>query len=306
MKSQKYIFIFFICLVSQAQSIRTFVDSTKIQIGRQAHLYIEFQKDKASDFIVFPTFEEQDSLQSGFEVMSVDFDTLELQGEKLFQQKIGFTAWEKGNYEVKPIAIKVNNDTLFTKVFTVEVTEPQPKEELNDIKDIIYYPKTWWQHFLDYLPFILVIMAVIALIFYWRRKKKKERKEADIQPMSHQSLNEKTIQELNDLQSKHWIEKGKVKDFYSSYSEILKEYFSERFHIPAKELFTSDLLYELENRRKLSEENIRKLKVVLKRADLAKFAKIKPSAEQGEEDIQIAKQIIESVPVESLNFYDEG
>jgi hypothetical protein len=84
------------------------------------------------------------------------------------------------------------------------------------------------------------------------------------------------INSLNDLDKKQLYQSGKLKQYHSEISEILRTYLEERFRILALELPTFDILINL-TKKGLAKEDLQTLATILQRADLAKYAKSKPT-----------------------------
>jgi hypothetical protein len=73
------------------------------------------------------------------------------------------------------------------------------------------------------------------------------------------------------------VAKRRVKEYYSELTDIARNYIEEAIEIPAMESTTSELIValraaSLKKKMSVSQETIRKLRRVLKQADLVKFA----------------------------------
>ena len=87
-------------------------------------------------------------------------------------------------------------------------------------------------------------------------------------------------------------QKGNIKEYHSKVSEIIRRYTENRFKFIALELTTDEILEELKSM--LSDKQLSDIKVLLQRADLAKFAKNKPIDTENKESMILAKQFINS------------
>jgi len=74
---------------------------------------------------------------------------------------------------------------------------------------------------------------------------------------------------------------GKLKDYYTDITDIMKEYFTDRFDFDAWEM-TSDEILERLQQEKLNAQAMGKLKEALELSDLVKFAKAVPSPLENE------------------------
>ena len=163
----------------------------------------------------------------------------------------------------------------------VKTIELADDAELKDIKPPINAPYGWS----DIWPFLLGILLVILIYFLLKKyvfvKKKTEvkRKLKIIIPPDVIALNE-----LATLKDKELWQSGKLKQYHSEISEILRTYLEDRFQILALELPTYDILQSLRNKG-IQSENLHTLTTILQRADLAKYAKSKPTDSENDESM---------------------
>ena len=73
---------------------------------------------------------------------------------------------------------------------------------------------------------------------------------------------------------KLWQE-GKIKDYYTGITDILRVYLQERYHIGAPEMTTDEIMLALK-RKDISEDMKKELREILVLSDLVKFAKENP------------------------------
>ena len=92
------------------------------------------------------------------------------------------------------------------------------------------------------------------------------------------------LNELTTLKDKELWQSGKVKQYHSKISEILRTYLEDRFQILALELPTCDILQSLRNKG-MQSEDLDTLTTILQRADLAKYAKSQPTDSENDESM---------------------
>ena len=80
---------------------------------------------------------------------------------------------------------------------------------------------------------------------------------------------------LESLKVKKLWQAGKVKDYYTELTDIVRIYIEERFSVQAVEMTTEEILEGLKDSY-IDQESINKLARTLVLADLVKFAKEKP------------------------------
>lgn len=138
----------------------------------------------------------------------------------------------------------------------------------------------------EVFPWILVALLAILLglgiwLFVKRRKRKVDEdgnvvKGPVIPPYT------KAIGDLENLKQQKLWQSGKVKEYFSSLTDIAREYIEGQFGVNAVEMTTDDILEEIKPLR-FPTEAYNKLKDTMELSDLVKFAKY--SASNLESDI---------------------
>jgi hypothetical protein len=191
------------------------------------------------------------------------------------------------------------SDSLLVEVANVQVDTLQQK--MYEIKDIVKVEDSigdWWKYLLG----LLVLAGIAALIYWFVKKRQKTKIEEEI----YKTPIEKATSLLNHLEKKELWQHGEVKEYYSELTGIVRSYIEEAIEIPAMESTTSELIEGLKTaskkkKMKLTQETIENLFIVLKQADLVKFAKSKPmDFEITEDRKKIERAIVtldKSIPV---------
>ena len=81
--------------------------------------------------------------------------------------------------------------------------------------------------------------------------------------------------------------------------EIIRTYLEDRFQILALELPTYDILQNLKNKN-LQKENLTMLSAILQRADLAKYAKSKPTDSENTESMDLSVNFVKNTKVKEV------
>jgi len=258
-----------------AQKVTTSIDTTKNKIGAEFKLTLKTNVDTLSK-VVFPNAKSFGALEV---IQSYPIDTIKKEDRYELVKKYGLTQFDSGRFMIPSVKILINKKTFLSDSIQVEVANVQVdtlKQKMYDIKDIVPANEgigDWWKYLL-----ILLLIAGIGAFIYWYIKKRQTKKiEEDI----YKTPIEKATSLLNNLEKKELWQQGKVKDYYSELTDIVRNYIEEAIEIPAMESTTSELIEGLKlaskkKKMKLSQETIDNLFVVLKQADLVKFAKSKP------------------------------
>ncbi len=182
---------------------------------------------------------------------------------------------------------KIVTDSVVVNIHTVRVSTA---EEIKDVKSPITIPYDWkW----------LLLWAAIALLIivagYFSYKKYKQKKSE--QPVEKKIIiippHVKALAALEKLDNEQLWQNGFIKDYHSRITEIIRNYFEERFDLPAMELTTTETIHHLKG---IKEKDII-LDITynfLSNADLVKFARFQPLEAVNEEMMKQAKEIIQS------------
>jgi hypothetical protein len=300
MKKILLYFLFSTAVFSQQKQVTTSIDTTKNKIGAEFKLTLKTNVDTLSK-VVFPNAKSFGALEV---IQSYPIDTIRKNDRYELVKKYGLTQFDSGKYTIPSIKILINNKAFLSDSLKVEVANVQVdtlKQKMYDIKDIVPANNgigDWWK----YLLALLLIVGIGALIYWYIKKRQKEKIEEEI----YKTPIEKATSLLNNLEKKELWQHGEVKAYYSELTDIVRNYIEEAIDIPAMESTTSELIEGLKTasqkkKMKLSKETIDSLFVVLKQADLVKFAKSKPmDFEITEDRKKIERAIVtldKSIPV---------
>jgi hypothetical protein len=269
------------------------LDTSLIRIGEQTKISINCNFEKEESF-VWPNF--NDTLITGIEIIEKgEIDSLENEKSIAISQNFIITAFDSGTYVIPPIIFNENKKTegLILNVETIELAEDS---QLMDIKPPIEAPYGWS----DIWPWLLGIV-IIALTIYLLKKYifTKKKKEVRIKPKVVIPSDVIALNELAILKDKELWENGKLKQYHSEISEILRTYLEERFQILALELPTYDILKDLK-KRNLQKEDLIMLTTILRRADLAKYAKSKPIDSENNESMDLSVNFVKNTKAKEV------
>jgi hypothetical protein len=277
MKIKLYLLLLLLttAVFAQQKQVTTSIDTTKNKIGAEFKLTLKTNVDTLSK-VVFPNAKSFGALEV---IQSYPIDTIRKNDRYELIEKYGLTQFDSGKYTIPSIKILINNKAFLSDSLKVEVANVPVdtlKQKMYDIKDIVPANEgigDWWK----YLLVLLLIAGFGALVYWYIKKRQKEKIEEEI----YKTPIEKATSLLNNLEKKELWQHGEVKAYYSELTDIVRNYIEEAIDIPAMESTTSELIEglktaSLKKKMKLSKETIDSLFVVLKQADLVKFAKSKP------------------------------
>ncbi len=299
--------------MSRAEDIRVSakVDSNNVLIGDWIPVHFEI-RHLSSVQVQWPLI--ADSLE-GFEIVRRDTPVVKTEaGNTLETCTFILTAFDSGTKVIPPLPFGYH--TAGDTALKVAETSPIPifvhgialdsTKEIKDIKAPLSVPIT----FLEMLPYLLgvvVLCLIIWLIFYIR--KKLSRGESIIPTAPPRPEDEVALEALRSLESEHVWQRGKVKEYYSALTDIVRTYIERRYSVIAMEM-TSDEILSARAISSLSKETFDRLRELLLRADLVKFAKHQPVAQDHEVSMVDAVAFVETTrreavpetqPVEQVN-----
>lgn len=143
---------------------------------------------------------------------------------------------------------------------------------------------------------LIVWLAAWLIVRYMRKRKAMPRPQPKIPP--HVVAN-KALVELGHR--KLW-QKGKFKAYYTALTSILRTYISSRWDVGALEMTTDEIIMALRDVDMPSASRT-DLITILRTADMVKFAKAEPEAEDNEENLSRALYFVENTKEEDKARY---
>jgi hypothetical protein len=174
----------------------------------------------------------------------------------------------------------------------VRTVEVDTTRAIRDIRGPIQAPITFAE-LAPYLAGLAIIGLIIGLIWYylWRKRMNKP-----LFPVITRSVGppwQIALQSLTLLQEKKLWQSGKVKEYYSELTDILRQYLHQQFGIEAMEMTTSEILVSYDSAG-LQADSRQIIENILVQADYAKFAKAIPQKSENELSMTSAIQFIEA------------
>ena len=205
-----------------------------------------------------------------------------------------------GEYEVPALTVvsssagEISTDPL--KVSVESVLEDPQSAELRDIADPIDVPVPWWWWVLATL---LTCAVLAALGWWWHRQRQAQCVPHSVSP------HEAALAKLDALLAENLLADGYLKLFYLRLSDIVRHYIEDRFGLRAPEQTTDEFLVALANAPQIRGDHQQLLRRFLRQADMVKFAKFKPGADETGGAVEAARRFIEqTVPEDPVALND--
>ena len=286
------VFLFLSRPVAAQDRVSASIDSASIKIGEQIKYKIQVETSP-ENLVVFPEGETFSPLEM---VESLDTDTIRENGGYSLLKEYFLTQFDSGKYVIPSQEVVIKNSTFYTDSIPVEVNDvvvDTTKQKLYPIKPSIEAKKGF--SIPDWLWWLLAILVIAGIVtFLVIRKKKKDAEEYELPPY------EDAMAELKKLDDAHYLERREIKEYYSQLSFAVRKYLDRKIYDHGLERTTNELIIYLEDQKRqgklnLSDETIRDFERILKRADLAKFARSKPDVITAKEDRSKTQHVIDDL-----------
>ncbi len=311
---KKQILLSIVCVMittiarSQVPSVRVFTDSSRVELASQVKLTIEAVVNSGQK-TVFPSF-NGDTIMGGIEIVKrLKPDTIRNADNSItFSHSFIVTSFDDSTYTVPRLPIKVAKDTLYTQPFqltftllqvdstfiqSIDTTQELRVFDIVPIKETPWTFKEFWSRFGSYILVVLLValLTAIATYLFIRYRKKqpiipvsKPKEPADV-------VAKKRLAQLENLQL--W-QNDKPKEYYSSLTEILKSYISERYGYSVMESTSRETLKVLDKYLPKPSESFEKIRFIFETADPVKFAKLLPLPDENERCMVYAYEFVEN------------
>jgi hypothetical protein len=145
------------------------------------------------------------------------------------------------------------------------------------------------------LILILAAAGYLGWKYYKRWRKRRDLKD-DRPEIPERPAHVIALEQLAILKEKKLWQKGLVKEFYSEITEIFRRYLENRYAMMAMEETSDEILHGM-RQRKFPAHMMEEAEKILRRADLVKFAKYQPVAEENEEMFKVVGDIVDRTKI---------
>jgi len=275
--------------LSAQVNLYTSIDTTRGFIGDVFHYQLEVDHPEGYR-VHFP-----DSLQSlgDFIVRDIAHES----NRKRSAITYALAVYDTGSHVIPPLQVVVNpadnaGDSLHFQSGRIPINilslVPPDSKELKDLKPLMSIPKR--------LPWLLALGALAAVVLgvvVWRKKRTKREPQPAVTPEERRrTAHEVALSRLEHIRGADYPGRGEWKQHFSEISETIRQYFEDRYFVPALEMTTTEVMRALPVQR-LPADISRKIAQLLERSDLVKFAKYFPTREEARDTLDDAFEIVE-------------
>lgn len=276
------------------------LDTSSIRIGERVLLRLNATLPKSAT-IYWPAI--TDTITAKVEVASkskIDTNATSRNEFTNYSQTILITSFDTGYHFIPPFTIHYSyagdssrhellSEGVYLKVRTVEV---DTTKAIRDIRGPIQAPLT----FAELVPFfagIAAIILIISLVWYYLWRKRMNKPLFPVITRSQGPPWQIALQNLDSLEDKKLWQNGKIKEYYSELTDIIRHYLNEQHGIEAMEMITAEILAEYDTAGLQSNARL-VLSSILMQADYVKFAKAIPLRNENELSMTYARQFIDT------------
>jgi len=298
----------FNCVTVDAQKAVLSLDTSSIRIGERVLLKLHATLPKTAS-IYWPAI--ADTLTSSVEVASkskIDTNATSRKEFVNYSQTILITSFDTGFHYIPPFTIHYSyagdasrhellSDGVYLKVRTVEV---DTTKAIRDIRGPIQAPLSFAE-LAPYLAGVAVIVLIIGLIWYYLWRKRINKPLFPVITRIQGPPWQIALQSLDSLENKKLWQNGKIKEYYSELTDIVRHYLHQQHGIEAMEMITAEILAAYDSAG-LQTDARSILNNILEQADYVKFAKAIPLRNENELSMTYSRQFIDStkpIPVVS-------
>lgn len=282
------------------QELKATLSKDKVQLGEPFELRLTARLAPNSTIKFVPAVSELAALQNDEKDIALEVTTAfsdssnSTQEATIWTGKYTLIAWETGKITIPIQKISINDSTFLFNATTVYVNPKTigAKNELFDIQEgfsNVSTDYTLLELLQKYWYFVVIVLVAIAGFLWWWRKRKKQ----TVQPIIVLPLDVRALNAIDALDNKKLWTKGQLKQHYTELSHILRSYMSGRYQLNLLETTTFETKALLKQVG-VNEATISTYLLLLKQADMVKFAQSSSDETTLINNSRLAKQLITS------------
>ncbi len=213
-------------------------------------------------------------------------------GKARYEVTYPLRAFTTGTHTLPSITIKYtggdgDSGSIQTPAYLFEVraVKPPGATEMKGIKGPWSVPPNWF--LLTLVVFLVIIVVGVLAFFYFRKWAQPIESQSEVLPQ--RQPHEIAYEQLNRIEGMNWVAQGEMKIYHTEISHAIRQYLAARYHIPALELTTQELLDRLQP-EDIPKELVRQF---FTNCDLVKFARYNPTKPEAHGQIEEARRIVD-------------
>ena len=296
-------------LKAQNVEVEGKVNDTKVQVGKPFTLDLSLKVPYGwfvewNDFAIDTLSEQIDIIKRGNVERTADADS-----NVIVKQQLTLMTFDTGQIQLPAVGLTYAqsfDDPMRLQAFTEPIdlyATTMVVDTLQPYKPIVE-PIAAPIQMKEVFPWLLAVLLLALAVFgvwYWRKHRKtKVDAEGNIIRGPVIPPYDKAVGDLKRLREEKMWQSGKVKEYFSSLTDIAREYIEGQFGVNAVEMTTDDILNEIKPLH-FKKETYDKLKDTMEVADLVKFAKYSASTLESDTALTSMTEFVN----ESYAYYQE-
>lgn len=252
-------------------SVRSKAEPTRVTLGEEIHYAVEVERPQKFTLEAFP----EKLFPKQFEIKARNHIQEENGGhvKEIFSYTL--ITFELGQLKIPALPIRAKDPKgmtydVSTNEVTIQSVSVGKVTEKSDIKPI-KGPLSMSAKAL-YIALLVLGALIIAGWAGWMIAK---RRKPVIDPETLKPAHERVLLELDRLKKKDYLSNHNEKAYYSELADILRRYLSRRYGFDTFDWTTAELVSELKTKG-FETHLVGRIRELLEKADLVKFAKFSP------------------------------
>lgn len=303
------IILFFSLTILRAQniSVSASTDTSTYKVGDYIKYQIEVKHDKVIS-VNMPSV--KDSIKVLEYIQTLPSEKNEVGNQVIERYNFIFSKYDSAKVTIPSITLEYITGRTITKnliktnsvTITIRTLPVNAQEDFRDVKDPLRLPLNW---LLISAIAVLILLLIVLLYYLYQRYKKKKALKENILPEIKIPPHEIALTHLHELEEKKLWQNGFVKQFHSEVTEIVRQYFEDRFNFRALEMTSAEILAVLSYMEE-GKKIVRTSDNFFSNADLVKFAKFEPIPKVNDEMMNQAYEVVnQTIPAPPQNVSED-
>ena len=286
------------------------LDSAKLLMGRTQRLQLKVAIPSDSAKVDFPLLKQLASrrfvglVNDTVEILkSYRIDTLLENQQKFLNYNFMIQSFDSGRYELPPFELKIDGQVVKSNSVSLEVIPVNVKaeDEIDNIVIDVIPPfellpegllkeEEIPQKYKAWIVWLAIGATVLlaALIYMYIHYRRTGKLLPSSKPLTPAQL---ALKQLSKLENQHLWEKGKVKEYYTRLTDILRRYLRSQFYIKTLERTSTEIMDDVMHNSVLK-NHAEQLNALLTLSDFVKFAKENPDNDENLKILRLARGFI--------------
>ncbi|MDE0014882.1 MAG: hypothetical protein OXU51_01760 [Candidatus Poribacteria bacterium] len=180
--------------------------------------------------------------------------------------------------------------SVLTQIFMQGAVDGQ---SLRDIKPPLEVPQALLFYFIGAA---LLLGCITVSAWFYLRKRPQPLPVSEGEAVEPPPPHEVAYKQLMAIETSDLLKRGDLETYHTEIANVLREYISARYHIPALALTTTGLLQAM-LRAQISAECVGRVQQLLANCDMVKFASYQPDRSEASHRVADARWIVDETKI---------